>query len=265
MKQIEIEPIIDAAKAGGKIIRAYFGQTLEKTQKTSISDFRTKADLESESTILSILEKHFPAFSIHSEEVGIIDKHSDYRFIIDPLDGTGNFSLGLPNFAVSIGLMHHNSVIAGVIYHPITEEAYHATKGAGAFIDGIRLRVNSESNITHAAVASTCGYSTKEKNMRQSMLNMQQALFNINVKRFIHSWAPTYDYCLLASGRIEAMINYGNELYDHIAGKLIMREAGAEITRFDGALEKDDASCYFLATNGTNIHAQILEAISEFI
>ena len=96
--------IIKAAVAGGKITKKYFGKVLELEGKTRPSDFRTKADLESEKAIIKILEKSFPTYNIISEEAGEINKNSEYTFEIDPLDGTNNFVLGIPYFSIGIGL-----------------------------------------------------------------------------------------------------------------------------------------------------------------
>lgn len=117
-----IEPIIDAAQAGGKIIRNYFGKSIETVQKSTTADFQTLADLESEAEILKILIKAFPSYNIFSEETGAIDNGSDYQFIIDPMDGTHNFTMGIPNFTVSIGLMYKDTVIVGVVHSVMTQE-----------------------------------------------------------------------------------------------------------------------------------------------
>jgi len=136
---IDIAPIIQAARAGGAVLLKYFGTSLATTRKTTAADFRTKADTESEAAILSILAAAFPAFNIISEEQGETDKKSDYSFFVDPMDGTNNFVLGIPNFTVSIGLMHKDEIVAGVVYHPLLDRVYHAQAGQGAYCDNQRI------------------------------------------------------------------------------------------------------------------------------
>ena len=130
---IDIYKIIIAAESGGEVIKKYFGRVLELEQKSIAGDVRTRADTEAEEIILSTLQKDFPTFNIYSEEAGNIDKKSEYTFVLDPLDGSNNFVLGIPVFCVSIGLLKGKEIIAGVIYHPILKDIYFAEKGEGAY------------------------------------------------------------------------------------------------------------------------------------
>ena len=94
-----VETTILAAEHGGTIVKNYFGDLLDIEEKTMVSDFRTKADTEAENAILHVLTKNFPQYNILSEEAGFLDHHSEYTFVIDPLDGSNNFVLGIPNFS----------------------------------------------------------------------------------------------------------------------------------------------------------------------
>ena len=254
---IDIQQIIIAAKAGGKEIAKYFGEVLELEEKSMASDFRTKADTEAEKAILTVLQEAFPDFNIYSEEVGKIDKKSDYTFVIDPLDGSNNFALGIPTFCVSIGLLKRNEIIAGVIHHPILNHTYFAEKGKGAWLEDSRRKVNKESNMMSSTIAYTYGYSASRE-LQESLIH---ELNKKRVKRFLQNWCPTYELCLLAAGKIEGIINNDNELYDYCAGKLIAKEAGAKVTDFDGNLEVNDKSNIFIISNGTKIHQELLSLI----
>jgi myo-inositol-1(or 4)-monophosphatase len=251
---MDLDPIVRAAESGGRVLSKYFGKKLEITEKLSTADFRTRADLDSENEILKILKKAFPKFNILTEESGTVDNGSDYTFIIDPLDGSNNFILGLPTFTVSIGLMNRNEVVAGVIHHPVLNHTYYAQKGAGAFLDKKRLHVNNESDLTRATVEYTCGYMTPDGYGDKLIRN----LHGMKIKRFMNTWCPSYTFCLLAMGKIECIINNDNEVYDYCAGKIIAKEAGAKITDFEGKPETDEKANIFLATNGTAIHNKIL-------
>ncbi|MDE2188652.1 MAG: inositol monophosphatase, partial [Patescibacteria group bacterium] len=223
-----------AVKAGGKVLKSYFGQGLEVTQKSTLADFRTKADLESEAAIIAVLEKDFSGYNIHSEEKGVVENGSEYTFVIDPLDGTNNFILGLPYVAVAIALVQKETTIAAAVYNPITDQFYFAEKSKGAFLNGKQIRVNGETNIQKATVSYICGY----ENSREYWKRLDDSLSAFPVKRKISMWAPSLDFCLLASGKIECIVN-NNPDGDHdvLPGKLIAKEAGAIVTDWNGKPE----------------------------
>ncbi len=254
---VDLNSVIQAAVNGGDIIRNYFGEALDIEEKTTLADFRTKADTESEKAILNVITTKFPDFNILSEETGFVDNKSEYTFIIDPLDGSNNFVLGIPNFSVSIGLLKGDTAILGVIHLPILKHTYFAQDGKGAYLDKKRLFVNQESDIKKATVSYTCGY----VNSREYTEKLKHNLNLVDIKRMLEYWSPAVEYCLLASGKMEAIINNKNEIYDYVAGKVIAREAGARITGFDGHPEINDRGNAFLASNGTKIHSQLLEII----
>src|SRR5687768_13571695 len=131
MNEYKIADIIKAAEAAGEVIAGYFGEVLEIEEKTTVADIRTKADTEAEAIVLHILKQSFPDAGIYSEEMGEIENDSPYRFVIDPLDGSHNFNLGIPNFTVSIALTRKRETIAAVVHHPILKKTYHAEKGKG--------------------------------------------------------------------------------------------------------------------------------------
>lgn len=261
----EFKKIIKAAKAGGQILKKYFGhviptwhgQDLKIKEKTTVADFQTEADLESEKAILEIISKNFPDYNIYSEERGHIDKKSEHTFVIDPLDGSNNFVLGIPNFSTCIALLKNNQIIFSVVYNPILNQVYYGQKGKGAFLDGQVLSVNKEADIKKATIAYTCKYTSP----REYFDHLIKGLHKKEIKRILTSWSPALDFCLLASGKIEAMINYDNEIYDYMPGKLIAREAGAMITDFKGEKDLDDKNNTFLVSNGTRIHQQLLDVL----
>lgn len=254
---IDVEKVIDAARAGGAVVKHYFGDALQTEQKSNAGDLRTKADVESEQAILAVLQEAFPAINIYAEESGRVDNQSEYTFVIDPLDGTNNFVLGIPDFAISIGLLKGDEAVLGVIYNPILEQIYCAEKGKGAYLNGKKIHVNDESDITRATVSYTSGYNTA----REYSDNVVRQLRDLHIKRLVDHWAPAYDYCLLASGRLEAVISKEGDLEDYVAAKVIVTEAGGRITSFDGA-PAGASTADFAATNGTSIHDRILAILS---
>jgi myo-inositol-1(or 4)-monophosphatase len=268
----KFKPIIKAAQSGGKILKKYFGQKLKTKAKSTPADLITKVDLEAERHILKILSKYFPDYNILSEENGLINKNSDYTLIIDALDGTNNFVLGIPYFSVSIGLVknsrhssHCNShryngaskIIFGVIHNPILNQTYWAQRGKGAYLNNKKINVNEINNIRDATVSFLQGYKTPQIHYQKLI----KKLAGKKIKRVLAIWSVALDLCLLASGKIETIVCIDVELHDYIAGKLIAREAGALITDFGGKKEENEMNNTFLVSNGTNIHKQILKLL----
>lgn len=253
---------MDASSAAAKILKKHFGNSLEAHQKKSAADFYTKADLESEKNLINTLHKSFPNYNILSEESGLINNDSEFTFIVDPLDGTSNFALGIPNFSISIGLFENNNIIAGVVNNPMLGYIYAAEKGKGAFLNKKRIEINSEKDIKKSNVAYDCDYGHYlEKNLRKLMSDLEEK----NIKRFLINMSPALDLCRLAEGKIECFINNGNEIYDYAAGKLIVKEAGGVITDFYNNVEINDKDNKFIASNGLRIHKAVVECLGALI
>lgn len=251
--------IIKAAKAGGQIVKKYFGKNLKITGKTIPADFKTRADMESEEAILKIIKKKFPKYNIIAEENGKLENGSEYTFAIDPLDGTNNFVLGIPYFSVSIALLKGDEIIFGVVYNPILDNMYFAEKGRGAYLNNKRIFVNKESDLKNSSVPVVFGFKYQDKYER----DITKELYLKRTKRVLFNWSFALDAGFLASGKYEAIYVKDINLYDFAAGKLIAREAGALITDEQGNPEKNDKNEAFLISNGTKIHKEILEILKK--
>jgi myo-inositol-1(or 4)-monophosphatase len=257
MQNKDLHILIKAAHAGGEILRKYFGQTLSIVEKSTIADFKTEADTESEQAIIEIIKKELPLYNIISEEDGETSNGSEYTVIIDPLDGTNNFVLGIPHFSVSIGLLYKNEAIAGVVYQPILKQTFSAVKNGGAYLDDKAIKVNDIRDFKKSTIVYTCGY----KIDRPYLGKLAGAFFGGNCKRFINIWSAAYEYCMLASGKVESVITDGVEVHDFAAGKLIAKEAGAKIVDFRGAKEENYLSAKFIASSTDEINMEILNII----
>lgn len=250
-----IKEVIKAAKLGGKQLNKYFGESIEIFNKSTLADFRTTADLASEKVILRELLKHFPNFNYFLEEKGWIKNNSEYTFIIDPLDGTNNFFLGIPNFSISIALQQGKKIILGVIYNPVLDKVFYAEYGKGAFLNNKRLKTSKTQDLKPAAITYTCGYKTKWLALEKLI----KITGKIEIKRLMTNWSPALDYCLLASGKTDSIICNGNDIYDNAAGKIIVKEAGGIITKFNGAKEDDELSTFFVASGNKILHKKVLK------
>ncbi len=260
MDSVNIGHLIEAAKAGGEILNRLFRQSVTMVEKSRASDVRTQADSESEDAIIKVLNAHFPDFNILTEEEGSVDRGSDYSFHIDPMDGTNNFVLGIPNFTVSIGLTYKKEAIAGVVYQPLLGVVYSAQKGQGAYLNGQRIHVNSVDSLAQ----STVSYSSTYGVHIGLYAFLAQGLAEKGIKRMIKLWSGAFEHCLLAEGRIEVLINNNPFAYDFIAGKVIALEAGAKIANYDGSSDADIHNGKYVISNGTKVHDEIVDLIKQF-
>lgn len=248
--------IISAAKAGGKIAKSHFGRILNVEEKSCGADFRTQADTESESAIIAILEKAFPAYNIFSEERGFIDKKSECTFYIDPLDGTNNFFLGIPNFSVLIALVRGKETIFGLAYLPMIDVLYTAEKGGGAFCGAKRLKPSAERQLIKSTSGFICGYLCPKTYVEKAIGGLSR-----KSKRVLWSWSVGSDLCLVAAGKTETVVNVKTEPWDFLAAKLIAKEAGCIVTDLKGKSEKDDFNHTFVVSNNLSISRQVLRLL----
>ncbi len=255
---LEFSQLNTAIQDAGSFILQCFGKELKLNHKSTSADYCTMVDIKVEQAIIAAIDKLFPNYNIIAEESGNIDRKSEYTFIIDPLDGTNNFVLGVPIFSSSVALMQDQEIIYGVVYCPITGDLYYALKGQGAFLNGKPISVNNEHHEQNATISYYCNYITP----KERILKFRKKLLDIPVRRCLDFWAPAICYCKLASGKIEAIINDKIELYDFAAGKLIALEAGAKITDFSGAEIKNDTDDLFIISNGTSLHSFFVKNIT---
>jgi len=209
---------ISAARSAGKqILKALNNpNNLEIDSKSSPLDLVTNVDKAAEQEICYHISKVYPEHNILGEEGGLEDKGSNVTWIIDPIDGTLNFVRGIPYYCVSIGVSVDNVLSHGVIYNPITDELFCASKGAGAQLDGKRIRVSE----------------TKE--LAKSLISIDKNLQNImpGVKR--HFGSAALDLAYVACGRLDAYIDGSLSLWDIAAGVVLVREAGGFVSDFTG-------------------------------
>lgn len=226
-----------ARKAGDIIVKGYFNQSEIHTEQKGLNDFVTNIDRQSEKAIIKILKTAYPSHSIIGEESGhLLSTDNEFQWIIDPLDGTTNFTKKFPHFCVSIALQHKKNTVVGVVYDPMRNELFTAVKGEGAKIDDFRLRVNNEMKSLKGAVLAT-GFPFKNIQDRPLHLQMISALLNNGVADFRRTGSAALDLVYVASNRIDGFFEIGLKPWDSAAGELIAREAGALVTNFAGGTE----------------------------
>ena len=229
-----------AYKAGNILIKDFREVENLQVSKKGIGDFVTSADLNSEKTIIKILQKAYPKIEIMSEETNPetnLNKH-EKKWIIDPLDGTLNFIHGLPHFAISIALMVKEELISWVIYDPIKDELFWAEKGVGAFLNDKRIRVSARSQLKDALVSTGIPW----KGMESSHKNYLKILENImkNSSGIRRYGAAALDLAYVAAGRYDAFWEFNLKTWDIAAGALLVKEAGGYV----GNINKNENYLY---------------------
>ncbi len=229
---------VSVAKKAGNLLKKSFRRAHTVSYKDA-HNVVSESDVQAEKIIMAGIKKKFPTHDIFSEEAGMDAQGSDFLWIVDPLDGTTNFTRAVPHFCVSIALAKKGQVVLAVVYNPITGEIFTAEKGKGAFLNGKKISASGLDDISKAVVLVNRGASKEEK-VRYTKI------FDLLYKhvRSIRVYGSTaLDLCYTAAGRFEAVIDNGCEFYDCAAGNLIAMEAGAMVTDFKGsrwAVKKSD-------------------------
>ncbi len=242
------------AREAGAIHKRYFrGNELDIKAKLNESDIVTAADKAAEKLLISHIRDTYPEHSILSEESGEQDHAPEYRWVIDPLDGTTNFSQGLPMFCVSIGLEHNGTTVLGVVYAAYLDELFHAIKGEGAFLNGQPIKASTKCDLGRCVVAT--GFPVdKDVNPDNNMDNVGRVLPHVRGMRRLGSAAM--DLCYVAAGFLDGYWELNLHEWDVSAGLLILSEAGAEYTHF-----RSDRNISVMASS-KGVHEQLLSMLS---
>jgi Archaeal fructose-1,6-bisphosphatase and related enzymes of inositol monophosphatase family len=250
--------MLRALHASADVLKHYFEGTYEIRSKDTLNNLVTEVDKKSEDIIIDTIKSDFPEHFILSEEVGELSSASNYKWVIDPIDGTVNFAHGIPICCVSIGLEQDGQVVMGAVFNPFMQELFFAEKGKGAFLNNRPLTVSANANIENACLVT--GFPYRWANVDTDPIPV--------FERFIRKGLPVrrlgsaaLDLCWVAAGRFDGFWEYNLNPWDIAAGYLIVEEAGGRITNFVG----ETYSIYdkeTLATNG-HIHEQMLQLINS--
>jgi len=248
--------IIGLSKKAGAEIRKHFNRDRIVKIKSK-SQIVTTADLISEKIILKALRKKFPTHRIISEEAGSNQIKSDFVWSVDPLDGTTNYSIGNPLFAVQLALFYKLKPILSVAYAPVLNELYFAKEGKGAFLNGKRMKVSKVKKMDEAIV--TYCHGSMEKHLKRAVKVYQKIKLTSLDSRQLGSAALELGF--VAAGRTECIIIPGAHSWDVGAGTLMVREAGGKVTDFKGQ-DWNLNSIDMVGTNGL-MHKNILKLLKN--
>lgn len=248
-----------ALAAGEKILKKHFGRLKKIDTKSSKFDLVTEADKNSEKAILSVLQKAFPTHSFICEEQGG-QKSSDYLWLIDPLDGTTNYTHTYPMFAISIALAFHNKVILALVKNPSHQELFWALRGFGAFLNDRKISCSKTQEIEKSLLATGFAYDrrTSPENNYKAFTFFTQLTQGVR-----RSGSAALDLAYVASGRLDGYWEKSLGPWDIAAGSLLVEEAGGRVTDYDKK-PLDLFSGRIVATNGP-LHEEIQQRLPELI
>ena len=246
---------IEAAREGAQAAHSLLGK-IKHIQKKGEIDLLTEADIESEKRIITKIREHFPEHSFLAEEGGGNDQSGRHQWIIDPIDGTTNFSHAIGHYAVSIALAVDGRILIGIVLNPETDELFTAVKGQGAFLNNRPIKVSGIASVSDSLLATGFPYNFKEI-LEQVMTRFSNCLQAAQgIRRY---GSAALDLCYVACGKFDGYWEQNLKPWDTAAGFLIAEEAGAKITDFSNApfgIEKKE----ILATN-SRIHDRMLSLL----
>lgn len=247
----------DVARGAGAILRRNYGGRQQVHYKGEIN-LVTEVDRASEAYIMERIRSAFPDHGILSEESPEVVSRSEYRWVVDPLDGTTNYAHNYPCFCVSIALERSGKLLAGAVYDPMLDEMYTAGAGQGAFCNGRPIEVSATDDLRKALLAT--GFSYNIKTGADNNFDYFRA-FVFAGQAIRRDGAAALDLCYLACGRFDGFWELALKPWDTAAGTLILAEAGGTATGLDGS-PYDFLQPNIVASNG-KIHARMLEVIEQ--
>lgn len=219
-------------EATTQIANKNFGKVTSTTKQGDNNQVLTQTDLEIGKYIIAEIEKFFPTHNIIDEEAGVIDKNSEFTWVVDPIDGTSNFANAVPLYGTMIGLLHQNQPIAGGLSLPSFNEIYTAEKGQGAICNGAKTKVTEVEKLKSVLVAyGIDGHQEDPQITQAECALLAKIVLNIRNLRASNS---TFDVGMLAKGHYGAALNRTSKIWDNVAQQILIEEAGGIYTDFFG-------------------------------
>jgi len=242
----------------GKILNKNFGQIQYIKDKSNAIDLCTNADIESEKFITESILNEYPDHSIVAEEGHEKLTNSDYRWVIDPLDGTTNYVHNLPIFSISIGLQYKETTVLGIVYNPAADKLFYALQNRGAFLNNTRISVSSSNTLSKSVLATGFPYThdtyyNTSFSIFKDFYDKTQGLRRLGV--------ASLDLCFVAMGRFDGFYEFNLKPWDICAGAIIAKESGAMCTDWNNA-SLPFSGCRILCSN-SYIHQEMISVLNQ--
>jgi len=246
-----------ARQAGDIIIRSADSIDTLKITIKSQNDYATEIAKHAEEEIINTLLSAYPDHGVLTEESGYTNQDAEYMWIIDPLDGTSNFMHGFPHYAVSIALKHSNVIEQAVIYDPVRQDLFTASRGKGATLNNRRIRVSRQRKLESAFIGT--GFPSKNDHNIEPYLDIFRDIFTCTsgVRR---AGAASLDLAYVAAGKLDGFFEIGLKPWDFAAGMLLLQEAGGVISDFEG--EHDYFKTGNIVCANPKMHRVLLDTIA---
>ncbi len=223
---------VRAARAAGRVItKGYENLSDLHVKSKGMSDFVTDIDRDAERTIIETIQNSYPSHAFIGEESGLTEGDETFIWVIDPLDGTTNFIRGIPHFAVSIALLYKGKLDQAVVFDPIRGELFTASRGAGAQLNGYRIRTSNPKNLSESILATALPFRNKEAFPEASEKFNTLFLASEDIRRM---GSAALDLAYVAAGRYDGYFEKGLKSWDMAAGSLLVREAGGLCIDYSG-------------------------------
>jgi myo-inositol-1(or 4)-monophosphatase len=233
---------VEAARRGGSFALENLHRKGEVNLRTH-HDVKLQMDVDTQHEVEAYLKSACPDHAVFGEEGGDAQREEPFQWIIDPIDGTMNYFLGIPHWCSSVAVRHGDTVVAGAVYAPAMDECFSATLGGAAELNGKPIRVSDIDSLAEGALL-TGGISRVTGDAERRVVPFLNTIRQLGKVRILG--AAALDFCYVACGRVDAMYEHGLKLWDVAAGGLIVQQAGGSLLEFD---REDDLTAAYLACN----------------
>ena len=248
------------ARAAGDVLKHYADRE-KHIELKGRANLVTAADKESESLVIDAIRQRYPGHAILAEESGALGAAGspEFKWVIDPLDGTTNFAHRYPFYCVSIALEQNGEVTCGAVYDPVRDEMFHAARGTGAFMNNRRIVVSDVPKLTDSLLLTGFPYNLREQ---IDTVVAQFRVFLIESQAVRRGGSAALDLCYLANGRCDGFWELNLHPWDTAAGKIVLEEAGGRLTDYAGS----PFSIYMkqIVASNSRIHAELLSALAPW-
>jgi myo-inositol-1(or 4)-monophosphatase len=260
--------IYESLTEASRMALSFFGKVSSTIKADDPNQVLTEADLKIGEYLVNQVKEKYPEFNIIDEEAGVVNKQSDFTWVIDPIDGTSNFSAGLPHYGVMMGLLEKGEPIAGGIVLPAFNDIYIAEKGKGVLLNNESLSLSYDKSLKDSLISyGLDGKIDKREQVHEEMKLVEEL---VQSSRNIRSSNSTYDFAMVIAGKYGAYLNKSSKIWDNVAPQAIIEEIGGQYVDFGGQrityenpLIRATENFEYCATASKQILDEIMDAVKR--